>query len=63
MTLIGYYLISTGCGALAGKRNSSMGPPGGGDLMTRHGHSTTELHPAPPSHPFPAINESLGFFV
>ena len=40
-------LCYTSCGALAGTRNSSVGPPWGFDLMTHHTmsrHSTTELH-------------------
>ena len=40
----------TRCGALAGTRNSFLGPPRGFDLMIPHivsGRSTTELHFAP----------------
>ena len=43
-------LCYTSHGAMAGMRNSSMGPPRKIDLMPHHtmcGHSTMELHLAP----------------
>ena len=51
-------LCYTSCGALAGKKNSSMVPPGAIDPTTYHtmsGCSNTELSPTP------GLREPLGF--
>ena len=41
-------LCYTSRGALAGTRNSSMGPPHEGSIRTMSERSTSELRPAPP---------------